>query len=145
MNSEYDKYREKIPKTPAIIPFKYIGDVNIDEELQKVFGSDKVFSEDQIQIIKSRSLALRDFLTNIETILLFAKNDGKGLNKAIEKQFEEEKETMGRTMMKFLLDKDLSELSEDQLNMAMEFGLVIRDKERQLHVHPIVNHIKSSQ
>ena len=145
MSIDFDKYREKIPKTPAAIPFTFIGDVNIDEKLKKVFGTDKVFSNEQIQKIKSYSLALRDFLTNINTILLFAKNDLSVIDKAIEKQHEEEKETMGRTILKFLLKKDISELTSDEKKMATEFGLAIFDKNDQFHLHPIVNHIKSSQ
>lgn len=145
MSIDFDKYREKIPKTPSAIPFTFIGDVNIDEELKKVFGTDKVFSDKQIQIMKSYSLALRDFLTNINTILLFAKNDLSRIDKAIEKQYLEEKETMGRTILKFLLKKDISELAYEERTMAIEFGLGIFDKNDQFHIHPIANLLKKQR
>ena len=145
MSIDFDKYRGKIPKTPAVIPFTFIGDVNIDEKLKKVFGTDKVFSNEQLQKIKSYSLALRDFLININTILLFAKNDLSSIDDAIEKQYKEEKETMGRTILKFLLKKDISELTYEEKKMAIEFGLGIFDKHDQFHLHPIVKHLKNSK
>lgn len=144
MSIDYDNFREKIPRTPALIPFIFINDINIDEELKKIFGSEKIFTDEQIQKIKSDSLSLRDFLTNIKTILLFANIDAISIDQAIKKQYAEEKETLGRIILKFLLEKDITKLTSNEKQETIDFGLGIEDKNKKFHLHPLISEMKKS-
>ncbi|MBI3815632.1 MAG: hypothetical protein HY279_14340 [Nitrospinae bacterium] len=142
MDKDIDKFRNKIPDPPSKIPFVFIGDVNIGEELKKIFGDEKVLTPQNIERIRSYSLSLRDFLTNIKTILLFVKLKGISIDESIEQQYSEEKETMSRTMYKFLLQKDESVLTQQEKMRAIDFYLAIKDSKGQFHLHPLIREIK---
>lgn len=144
MAHDYDKFRGKIPGTPAMIQNIFIGDADIEAELGKIFGAEKILSDELIQKIKSYSLSLRDFLTNIKTILLFVKVKDISLEEALAQQYKEEKETLGRAIFKYLLQKEVSELTPKERTSAMDFGLGVYDKNGIFHLHPLVREIKKS-
>ena len=144
MLHDYDKFMSKIPGTPAMIPNTFIGDADIGAELRKVFGAEKILSDELIQKIKSYSLSLRDFLTNVKTILLFVKIKEISLEEALRQQYAEEKEALGRTILKYLLQKEVSHLTDKEKTNAVDFGLAVFDKNGVFHLHPLVEVIKKS-
>ncbi len=145
MNINYDKLREKIPRTPALIPNIYMAEVNIEEELSKMFGAEKVFTEEQIQKIKSYSLSFRDFITNIKTILLFVTVYNLSMEDALNRQYSEQKITMAGVIPNFLLEKEASHLNEEEKKQAVGSAFAVFDKNNGFHVHPIVAEIKKEK
>lgn len=144
MGHDYDKFMAKIPGTPAMIPNTYIGDADIEAELKKIFGAEKILSDELVRKVKSYSLSLRDFLTNIKTILLFVKVKGVGLEEALRQQYREERETLGRTILKYLLQKEISQLTPREKANAVDFGLAVVDKNEIFHLHPLVVEIRQA-